>query len=102
MSEKFSYRDYLKSAADAALAQVAEDHALGIPVDPDVADFMGAHYEDQSALDNLLDVPGASAPGPIVLDEFHLQFSTDLALLTDDYRRYGVLPGDGEESGDGE
>jgi len=35
-------KDYLTAAAKAAAEQLAEDAALHVPLDPDVADFMGA------------------------------------------------------------
>lgn len=50
-----SYKDYLKSAALAVENQVAENPRLGIPVDPDVADFMGAFEEDPAILDTIDD-----------------------------------------------
>jgi len=40
-----SYKDYLQAAAKAVEEQVAENPALGVPVDPDVAEYMGA-FED--------------------------------------------------------
>jgi hypothetical protein len=45
------YTDFLKSAAQAVETQVTETPRLGIPVDPDVAEFMGAFEEDQSILE---------------------------------------------------
>lgn len=50
-----TYKDFLKSAALAVENQVAENPHLGIPVDPDVADFMGAFAEDQSILEAIDD-----------------------------------------------
>lgn len=52
------YKDFLKSAAQAVENQVAENPSLGVPVDPDVAEFMGAFEEDQvilEAIDNEAD-----------------------------------------------
>ena len=37
--------EYLKAAADAVERQLLNHPDLGIPVDPDVADFMGAFEE---------------------------------------------------------
>lgn len=37
--------EYLKAAADAVERQLLDNPDLGIPVDPDVADFMGAFEE---------------------------------------------------------
>jgi hypothetical protein len=45
------YKDFLKSAALAVENQIAENPHLGIPVDPDVADFMGAFEEDPTTLE---------------------------------------------------
>lgn len=39
------YDDFLKAAAQAVEAQAAENPGLGIPADPDVAEFMGAFEE---------------------------------------------------------
>jgi hypothetical protein len=38
-------KEHLKSAARAVEAQTLENPELGIPVDPDVAEFMGAFRE---------------------------------------------------------
>ena len=38
-------REHLESAARAVEAQTLENPELGIPVDPDVAEFMGAFRE---------------------------------------------------------
>ena len=43
-------KDYLAAAAKAAAEQLTEDASLSIPLDPDVADFMGAFHEDALAL----------------------------------------------------
>jgi len=45
------YKDFLKSAAQAVENQVAENPLLGIPVDPDVAGFMGAFEDDPAILE---------------------------------------------------
>jgi hypothetical protein len=53
-------QEYLKAAADAVEKQVLENPGLGIPVDPDVADFMGCFIEDAVSLDDFDDdfLPG--------------------------------------------
>jgi len=57
-------KEYLSAAARAVAQQLAENPTiLSIPVDPDVADFMGAFQEDALALadvieDGLLTVNG--------------------------------------------
>jgi hypothetical protein len=43
-------KDYLAAAAKAAAEQLADNAALCIPLDPDVADFMGAFFEDALSL----------------------------------------------------
>jgi len=45
-----SDKEYLAAAAKAAAEQLAEDASLSIPLDPDVADFMGAFREDALSL----------------------------------------------------
>ena len=45
------YHAYLEAAAREVYRQVAENPGLGIPVDPDVADHMGAFQE--TAIDPL-------------------------------------------------
>ncbi|MDR2503333.1 MAG: hypothetical protein LBD82_02970 [Deltaproteobacteria bacterium] len=50
----------LEAAAAAVLRQAEEaDGAYGIPVDPDVADFMGAFREDALSLSDVME---AGAP----------------------------------------
>ena len=57
-------KEYLSAAALAVAQQLAENPVvLGIPIDPDVADFMGAFQEDAIELadvieDGLLTVTG--------------------------------------------
>lgn len=57
-------KEYLSAAAMAVARQLAENPViLGIPIDPDVADFMGAFVEDALGLadvieDGLLTVNG--------------------------------------------
>lgn len=48
-------KDYLKAAATAVERQALESPDLGIPVDPDVAEFMGAFEEQAVGLDDVLD-----------------------------------------------
>ena len=52
---KVTEQDYLKAASQAVERQVTEDLGLGVPVDPDVAEFMGAFEEDAVSLDDVLD-----------------------------------------------
>lgn len=47
--------DYLKAAAAAVERQALENPDLGIPADPDVAEFMGAFEEQAVSLDDVLD-----------------------------------------------
>lgn len=47
--------DYLKAAAAAVERQGLENPDLGIPADPDVAEFMGAFEEEAVSLDEVLD-----------------------------------------------
>ena len=46
-------KDYLRAAADAVMQQVSD--GLAVPVDPDVADFMGAFTEEAVTLDDMVD-----------------------------------------------
>jgi hypothetical protein len=46
---------YFKAAAEAVEKQVLENPGLGIPVDPDVAEFMGCFVEDAVTLDDIED-----------------------------------------------
>lgn len=48
-------KDYLRAAADAVSEQAIDNPGFGIPVDPDVADFMGAFTEDAVTLADTLD-----------------------------------------------
>jgi len=43
--------NYLKAAAHDVLRQADENPGLGIPVDPDVAEFMGAFESDEDLVD---------------------------------------------------
>jgi hypothetical protein len=49
--------EYLKAAAEAVEKQVLADPLLGIPVDPDVAEFMGCFQETAVTLDDIEDGP---------------------------------------------
>jgi len=48
-------RDYLAAAAKAAAEQLADNAALYMPLDPDVADFMGAFPEDALSLADVIE-----------------------------------------------
>ncbi|CAK7032522.1 MULTISPECIES: hypothetical protein [unclassified Desulfovibrio] len=49
------HKEYLAAAARAAAEQLAADPALYIPLDPDVADYMGAFTEDAIVLADLIE-----------------------------------------------
>ena len=46
-------KEYLKAAASAVDAQASENVNFGIPVDPEVAEFMGAFEEDAISLEDI-------------------------------------------------
>lgn len=46
-------KEYLTAAARAVDVQASETPKLGIPVDPEVAEFMGAFQEQAVSLDDL-------------------------------------------------
>ncbi len=46
-------REYLLAAARAVQSQAVDNPSIGIPVDPDVAEFMGAFEETAIGLDDL-------------------------------------------------
>ena len=49
-------KEYLAAAARAVAQQLAENpDILGIPIDPDVADYMGAFVEDAVDLADLIE-----------------------------------------------
>ena len=48
-------KPYLAAAAKAAAEQLANNAALHIPLDQDVADFMGAFYEDALSLADVIE-----------------------------------------------
>ena len=52
-------KEYLAAAAAIVNAQAATNPDLGIPVDPDVAEFMGAFEEGALDFDDLDDVDDA-------------------------------------------
>ena len=45
--------DYLKAAAQQVEQQALDHPGIGIPVDPDVADYMGAFHSDENEADIL-------------------------------------------------
>jgi hypothetical protein len=47
--------DYLAAAARAVAEQLADNAALYVPLDPDVADFMGAFQEDALSLADVIE-----------------------------------------------
>ena len=48
-------KDYLTAAAKAAAEQLAANASLHIPLDPDVADFLGAFHEDALSLADVIE-----------------------------------------------
>lgn len=50
-----SDKDYLAAAAKAVAEQLADNAALHVPLDPDVADFMGAFHEDALSLADVIE-----------------------------------------------
>lgn len=48
-------RSYLDAAAEAVYRQMESDPLLGIPVDPDVAEHMGAFTEDAISEEDVLE-----------------------------------------------
>ncbi len=49
------HKEYLAAAARAAAEQISNDPGLYIPLDPDVADYMGAFTEDAIVLADLIE-----------------------------------------------
>jgi hypothetical protein len=49
------HKDYLAAAAKAAAEQIADNAALHVPLDPDVADFAGAFHEDALSLADVIE-----------------------------------------------
>lgn len=50
-----THKEYLAAAAKATAQQLADDPALYVPLDPDVADYMGAFSEDAIILADLIE-----------------------------------------------
>ena len=48
-------KEYLAAAARAAAQQISDDPGLYVPLDPAVADFMGAFHEDAIVLADLIE-----------------------------------------------
>ena len=48
-------KEYLAAAARAAAQQIADEPGLYVPLDPDVADYMGAFTEDSIALADMIE-----------------------------------------------
>jgi hypothetical protein len=48
-------KDYLTAAAKAVAEQLVNNAALHVPLDPDVADFMGAFREDALSLADVIE-----------------------------------------------
>ena len=46
---------YFAAAAKAVAAQLADNSALNVPLDPDVADFMGAFWEEALSLADVIE-----------------------------------------------
>ena len=53
--KKPTEQEYLRAAAGAVETQAEENPDIGIPVDPDVAEFMGAFEEEAVSLDDILE-----------------------------------------------
>ena len=54
---KSAEREILRASAREVAEQMAAEPGLAIPVDPDVADHMGAFKEDAVNLDDFDDLP---------------------------------------------
>jgi len=50
-----THKEYLKAAAKAVAEQLAENAALYVPLDPDVADHMGAFHEEALTLADVIE-----------------------------------------------
>jgi hypothetical protein len=48
-------KDYFAAAAQAVAEQLAENAALHVPLDPDVADYMGAFREEALSLADVIE-----------------------------------------------
>lgn len=53
LTERVQAKEFLQAASDAVQRQLAEHPALGIPVDPDVAENLGAFEEPALDFDDL-------------------------------------------------
>lgn len=51
---KITHEEFLLESANKAFAQVSENPTLGIPLDPDVADYVGAFEENAISLADVL------------------------------------------------
>ena len=49
------HKEYLAAAARAAAEQIITNPGLSVPLDPDVADYMGAFTEDAITLADLIE-----------------------------------------------
>ena len=50
-----THKEYLAAAARSAAQQITDDPGLYVPLDPDVADYMGAFSEDAIILADLIE-----------------------------------------------
>ncbi len=50
-----THKEYLAAAARSAAQQITDDPGLYVPLDPDVADFMGAFREDALELADVIE-----------------------------------------------
>ena len=50
-----THKEYLAAAARAAAQQITDDPGLYVPLDPDVAEHMGAFQEDAIILADLIE-----------------------------------------------
>lgn len=48
-------KEYLAAAAKAVAEQLADNAALNVPLDPDVADYMGAFREEALSLADVIE-----------------------------------------------
>lgn len=65
------HKEYLAAAAKAAAEQLAGDPTLYVPLDPDVADYMGAFPEDAIVLADMIEdaLLTMNAQGEVSFDE---------------------------------
>lgn len=50
-----THKEYLAAAARSAAEQISADPSLYVPLDPDVADYLGAFQEDAIILADLIE-----------------------------------------------